>query len=100
MWFIDGMRIVFGQFNAAGPVMVLDLKTRQVSQLLAPERVFSPRWSPDGRHIAVLSEDSKKLLVLDVATGKWWDWVSEEGSIGFLTWSLDSKYLYFDETAV
>lgn len=99
-WSIDGTRIAFGQFNAAGPVMVLDLKTRQVSQLLAPERVFSPRWSPDGRHIAVLSEDSKKLLVLDVAAGKWWDWVSEEGSIGFLTWSLDSKYLYFDETAV
>lgn len=98
-WSAVGSRIAFGQLNAAGPVLLLDLQTHQVSTLSAPENVFSPRWSPDGQHIAALSSDSKKLMLFDFKTKQWSDWVKEKGSIGFLTWSQDGRYLYYDETS-
>lgn len=98
-WSPVGSRIAFGQLNAAGPVLLLDLQTHQVSTLSAPENVFSPRWSPDGQHIAALSADSKKLMLFDFKTQQWSDWVKETGSIGFLTWSQDGRYLYYDETS-
>lgn len=98
-WSPEGSRIAFGQLNASGPVLLLDLQTHQVSTLSAPENVFSPRWSPDGQHIAALSSDSKKLMLFDFKTQQWSDWVKETGSFGFLTWSQDGRYLYYDETS-
>lgn len=79
--------------------LLVELQTRQVSTISAPENIFSPRWSPDGQHIAALSSDSKKLLLFDLKTQKWPDWVKEAGSIGILTWSADGRYLYYDETS-
>lgn len=98
-WSPDGSQIAFGQLDAAASVLVLDLKTRQVSTVSSPEGVFSPRWSPDGRHLAALSADSTKLMLFDFKTQKWSEWTKEAGTIGFLTWSPDGKYLYYDETS-
>ena len=98
-WSTDGSRIAFGQLNASGPLLLLELQTRQVSTVSAPENMFSPRWSPDGQHIAALSADSKKLMLFDLETQQWSDWIKELGSIGFLTWSPEGRYLYYDETS-
>jgi Tol biopolymer transport system component/DNA-binding winged helix-turn-helix (wHTH) protein len=98
-WSPDGSRIAFGQLNSSGPVLLLALQTRQVSTVSPPEPVFSPRWSPDGQRLAALSADSKALMLFDFPTQKWSKWIDETGSIGFLTWSPDGKYLYYDTTA-
>jgi WD40 repeat protein len=77
-------------------VQLLDLKTRQLSPLHASEPVFGPRWSPDGRSIAVISFDNSRLLLLDVKTQKLQPLASGLGSIGYLAWTPDGSYLYFD----
>jgi eukaryotic-like serine/threonine-protein kinase len=95
-WSPDGSRIAFGDLTGAVPIHVLDLNTRQSSTLPSSENSFSPRWSPDGRHIAALSGDSRKLLIFDLKTEKWSVWVNGTATIGFPTWSREGSYLYYD----
>ena len=97
-WSHDGRQIAFGRQDIpeAQDIEVFDLPTRQLSVLPGSQRTFSPRWSPDGRYMAVLSSDSQKLLLFDFRTQKWADWLKGPQAVGFLNWSRDSKYLYFD----
>jgi hypothetical protein len=37
-------------------------------------------------------------MIYDFDTEKWSDWLSETGAIGWMNWSPDSKYLYYDNT--
>ena len=53
------------------------------------------RWSPDGRYIVGLSNDSQRLLLLDFRTKQWRE-LAHSNSIGYLAWSADSRYVYFD----
>jgi len=97
-WSPDGKKIAFGR-HAAGSeehiISIIDLVTHQVSTVPGSENLFGPRWSPDGRYLAALSLDSAKLLLFDFKTQKWSDWIAEPG-IGYLTWSQDGSYLYYD----
>ena len=48
-----------------------------------------PRWSPDRRYISTLSVDAKKVMLLELSTGKWSDWAA--GNIlRYPSWSQDS----------
>ncbi len=100
-WSADGKQIAFGRIGIVGSseklaVQVVDISTHQVSVIPGSDGLFSPRWSPDGRYLAVLSEDSKKIVLFDFKTGKWVDWINEAEAIGFPNWSRDGNYLYYD----
>jgi Tol biopolymer transport system component len=99
-WSPDGAILAFSSNDNLHPenqyVQLFDLKTRQLSSLPASEPVFGPRWSPDGRSIAVISSDNSRLLLLDVKTQNLRTLGTGLGFIGYLTWSTDSSYLYFD----
>jgi serine/threonine protein kinase/Tol biopolymer transport system component len=103
-WAPDGKRIAYGRNFFVGDealtIQLLDLNTRRVTTLPASENLFSPRWSPDGRYLAAITRDSKKLLIYDFATHKWSEWLAENGAVGFINWSADSKYLYYDNTLI
>jgi Periplasmic component of the Tol biopolymer transport system len=93
----DGSRLAFGGIGRSRDIALVDLKTRRVSTIPSPQAVFSPRWSPDGRYLAVLSQDSLAILFFDFKNRKWTEPIKENAVIGFPTWSRDAKYLYFDE---
>ena len=100
-WSKDGKAIMFGVFPApdkpeSAKIMVLDLKTRAMNQVAGSQGICCPRWSPDGRYVAAVSADNQKLLLLDLTTQEWRQLSDKRGTVGYVTWSPDSKYLGFD----
>jgi len=99
-WSADGNTLAFGHRDRINPehtfIELFNLKTRQTSQLPGSQRIFAPRWSPDGRSILALSYDSSKLLLYDVKSGQWRQLNTKFDSFGYLAWSPDSAYVYFD----
>jgi Tol biopolymer transport system component len=98
-WSADGKRLVFGHNADRGlSLEMVDLQSRQASNIPKSEKLFSPRWSPDGRYIAAMSADSLNMFLFDMATQTWSDPISDNAQIGFPNWSGDSKDIYFDES--
>jgi serine/threonine protein kinase/Tol biopolymer transport system component len=93
-WSSDGTRIAF-----SGPaddpntiVQVLDVRTNQISTLPGSKGFFSPRWSPDGRHLVALPFASRSLMLFDFATQKWEE--IAKLTCGFPNWSKGGDYVY------
>jgi serine/threonine protein kinase/Tol biopolymer transport system component len=93
----DGTRFAFGGVGGRRGIKLVDVKTRRIFVVPGSEGLFSPRWSPDGRYLAALSEDSLKLLFFDFKNQKWSDPIGEDAVIGFPSWSRNGTYLYFNE---
>ena len=98
-WSSDGNLLAFGHRDmedaAKTYLAMFNLKTRQISQLAGSQRIFAPRWSPDGRYIVAISADFDKLMLYDVKTEKWRP-LDIKPPFGYLAWSRDSAYVYFD----
>ena len=97
-WSPDGNSLVFETRIAAGSraIHLLDLRTKQVSLLpgeMREMKLFSPRWSRDGRYIIALPPDAQKLMLFDFITQEWEELARTPG--GFPTWSRDGRYVYF-----
>lgn len=98
-WSADGHKIVFGAGNVSNQALrvvirVLDLDSHQVTTLPGSENLFSPRWSPDGRFIAALSNIGRKLSIFDVESQRW-SMPLYTGSVRFPEWSSDSQWIFF-----
>src|SRR6266702_646802 len=99
-WSPDGQTIAFGRLPAymtedvgEKKILLLNTTTSQASELPGSETMFSPRWSPNGRYLAALSSDQRKLMICDMNTHRWSE-VSTT-SIDNPTWSSDSRYVYY-----
>jgi eukaryotic-like serine/threonine-protein kinase len=99
-WSPDGKAVLFGRFPAdealgAGgfDLETVDLKTHAISKVPGSEGLWSPRWSPDGRHISAFTRARDLLMLFDFNTQKW----SELAKIGvnWPEWSREGDYIYF-----
>jgi len=103
-WSPDGKYLGFARSekltsgrSSPSTIELLDLTTHQLSKLLGSDGLRSPSWSPDGRLIAAMSEDYKRLMLFDVRAGNWTE-IAQGSSIGgFLRWSRDGSFLYFQD---
>jgi Tol biopolymer transport system component/DNA-binding winged helix-turn-helix (wHTH) protein len=95
----DGKSIVLsvGDLGAiSNNISILDLATQKLSPVPGGEKLFSPRWSPDGRYIAGITTDSEVLMLFDRTSQQWTELVRMV--IGYPSWSHDGQYLYFDSS--
>jgi len=103
-WSPDGKQLVFGRLpdlmaEAAQPkaIYTVNLATRKMEKLPGSDGLFSPRWSANGKYIAALSIDQKKLMLFDVAA-KTWRTLAEQ-NIADPAWSHDDSAIYFHDFA-
>jgi len=99
-WSADGQQLVFGRVTDImgkedGPraLELLDLRTHAVTTIPGSDGLFSPRWSPDGRYIAALSLDQRKLLVFDTQSQHWR--TIAEVTAADPVWTSDSRFIVF-----
>jgi Tol biopolymer transport system component len=114
-WSPDGRRILFTDFRLGAPAKMLLISTEGGTPeevLPGNEPQLGESWSPDGKQIAfarfpwipgadirVLDVDSRRVTVImlfDFRTREWAEWISEQNNLGYPTWSVDGRYLYFD----
>ncbi len=101
-WSPDGNALVFSHEDYEGDegiyIARFDLKTDQLSLLPGSKDIFAPRWSPNGRFIAAITHPlpQDKLMIYDMAKAEWRKLDLKTNGVGYLAWSHDSSYLYFD----
>ena len=96
-WAPDGRRIAFGRGLPPDPkirnlltIQVANLATAQVTTLPGSNGLFSPRWSPDGRHLVALSHDSLRLL--SRRFGQWAGHAPDDSILALRDTSLDEIF--------
>ena len=101
-WSPTGKQIAFGRATRGIDlgdleIEIFDKTARSATPVAGSRGMFSPRWSPDGRYLAALSSDSKKLMRYEFSTREWAEWLRvEDGTIGYPVWSRDSRSIYLE----
>ncbi|HET9407322.1 MAG TPA: winged helix-turn-helix domain-containing protein [Candidatus Sulfotelmatobacter sp.] len=101
-WAPDGASLIATRDDAknpAGPsegVYRIDLGTRGATKLPGSEGLRSPRWSPDGRHVAALTSDQRRVMLFAVRTSAWTE-IADGNLASDPHWSADGESIYFQD---
>jgi Tol biopolymer transport system component len=76
---------------------ISNLKSGQTSKIPGSDGWFSPHMSPDGRTLAALSLDLKRIGLFDFQTARWRDLPQPKGPNGPF-WSADGQWVYFNDS--
>lgn len=104
-WSPNGESLVFevsvgssASLSSAEALYMINLKTNEVSKLAGSEGFLDPRWSPEGRYIAALSNNQSKLMLFDMHTQQWTQ-LAQGTLLTSLVWSRDGRALHFQDLA-
>jgi Tol biopolymer transport system component/DNA-binding winged helix-turn-helix (wHTH) protein len=99
-WSPDGNALAFGSLTPSAPkvqqhpIEIVDLSSRAVTVLPDSIGYFSPRWSPDGRWLLALKDDTFAIELYSFATRKWEQLTNLEAA--YPNWSSDSRCVLFN----
>jgi DNA-binding winged helix-turn-helix (wHTH) protein/Tol biopolymer transport system component len=97
-WSPDGKRILFAHGTYASTtedLRILDLDSGQISVVPGSSNMWSPRWSPDGRYLLAMYNDSRPTLPLFDFQTQQWSKLLVNGDVEFPSFSRDSRFIYF-----
>ena len=96
----DDKKIAFSSFdiNYKGTLKVCDVNGKNVKVISSSGSSYNPKWSPDGKYLAYVSDKSGKFQIYickpDGSGMK--QLTSEPGSVIEYDWSSDSKKVVYD----
>jgi Tol biopolymer transport system component len=96
-WSPDGKKVVISESLPPAnreEIRILDLTTHRVSAIPGSNGMYSPRWSPDGRYIAVLGREAPFLRIFDLGAQRW-SVLPTTGIVAYPCFSSDSQTIYF-----
>ena len=99
MWSPDGQSMVVSEYaqvareSSEPAIHILNLATRQMTDVPGSAHLFSARWSPDGQKLLALTADFGKILIYEFSTQKWQDLATSRN--GYPSWTADSKCVIF-----
>jgi Tol biopolymer transport system component len=98
-WSPDGLLMLYcvpTEAGSAAGLYVFDRRTGAKTKLPESAGTWKSAWSPDGHYLAVGSEDSSTIRLFEMAT-KHWTEATNGKVLGPAVWSLDSRYIYFQD---
>jgi len=99
-WSPDGNAIVYavgGVGVSPAEIRVLDIRTLKSTKIPGSDTLWSPRWSPNGKHLVALTTGNSKLMLYTFATQSWDELASGSTSFNWPSWSRDSRQIFFEE---
>ncbi len=76
----------------------LDLKTRKTSLLPGAEALQAVSWSPDGRYLAGVTRDARRLMLFESRSGRWSE-LAHGGTLRPPRWSAESRYVFSQDAS-
>jgi serine/threonine protein kinase/Tol biopolymer transport system component len=96
-WSPDGKTIAFSYFPVPEKVPrieLIDLATRQISEMPMGEGYYYPSWSPDGKYLVAMAVNPSRMALYSTTTKTWKGLREFPDQWGFWSWAPDSNSLY------
>ncbi len=100
----DGRKVLFGVSQAEEKtdgsvtnIWMADVTTKKQMRFTSSGKDRSPRWSPDGKRFAFISNRSGKsqIFIAEMDGGEPWNLKTDQSVGGAPLWSPDGKYIVF-----
>jgi Tol biopolymer transport system component len=97
-WAPDGKSIYFNIFpfpdQPLSGIRVVDLATRQVTNMPGGEKFFVPAWSPDGKYLVAIAQAPARMMLYNAETKAWSVLTNFDDPWGYWVWANDSKSIF------
>jgi Tol biopolymer transport system component/predicted Ser/Thr protein kinase len=81
---------------------IVNLRSRQTTEVPDSKDLYSPRWSPDGRYLLAMPPQDPRLthhdwplMLYDFSRHAWQELIEAAGVAQYPEWSADGKCVYF-----